>query len=105
MSSKPHRVGQWIPSDLKFPDKWLANLIIEVQTKYKDKLALLMALHPPAEDEETASGETPPVVAHGTEEDLSLHPLVQELLKTIISDPEIDMFFHQMFCTRFEIVR
>ena len=37
MSSKPHRVGQWIPSDLKFPDKWLANLIIEVQTKYKDK--------------------------------------------------------------------
>ena len=37
MSSKPHRVGQWIPSDHKFPDKWLANLIIEVQTKYKDK--------------------------------------------------------------------
>ena len=24
-----------------------------------------MALHPPTEDEETASGETPPVVAHG----------------------------------------
>ena len=102
MSSKPHRVGQWIPSDLKFPDKWLANLIIEVQTKYKDKLALLMALHPPAEDEETASGETPPVVAHGTEEDLGLHPPVQELLKAIISDPEINMFFHQMFSQQFK---
>ena len=102
MSSKPHRVGQWIPSDLKFPDKWLANLIIEVQTKYKDKLALLMALHPPAEDEETASGETPPVVAHGTEEDLGLHPPVQELLKAIISDPEINIFFHQMFWQQFE---
>ena len=103
MSSKPHRVGQWIPSDLKFPDKWLANLIIEVQTKYKDKLALLMALHPPAEDEETASGETPPVVAHGTEEDLGLHPPVQELLKAIISDPEINMFFHQMFWQQYKI--
>ena len=102
MSSKPHRVGQWIPSDHKFPDKWLANLIIEVQTKYKDKLALLMALHPPAEDEETASGETPPVVAHGTEEDLGLHPPVQELLKAIISDPEINIFFHQMFWQQFE---
>ena len=56
-----------------------------------------MALHPPTEDEETASGETPPVVAHGTEEDLGLHPPVQELLKAIISDPEINMFFHQMF--------
>ena len=97
MSSKPYRVAQWIPSDRKFPDKWLANLIIEVQTKYKDKLALLMALHPPAEDKETASGETPPIVAHGTEEGLGLHPPAQELLKAIISDPEINMFFYQMF--------
>ena len=102
MSFRPYRVGQWIPSDLKFPDKWLANFITEVQIKYKDKLALLMALHPPAEDEETADGETPPIVAHGTEEDLGLHPPVQELLKAIISDPEINMFFHQMFWQQYK---
>ena len=109
MSFRPYRVGQWIPSDLKFPDKWLANFITEVQIKYKDKLALLMALHPPAEDEETADGETPPIVAHGTEEDLGLHPPVQELLKAIISDPEINMFFHMFICsgnsTRIQTVR
>ena len=56
-----------------------------------------MALYPPAGDEETASDETPPIVAYGTKEDLVLHPPIQELLKAIISDPEINMFFHQMF--------
>ena len=97
MSSKPYRVGQWIPSDQKVLDKWLANLITEVKSKSKDKLALLMALHPPAEDEETARGENQLTVAEGTEEDLGLHPPVQELLKAITSDPELNMFFHQMF--------
>ena len=98
MSSKPYRVGQWIPSDQKVIDKWLANLTTEVQTKYKDKLELLMVLHPPAVNEETDCGETRLVVAYGTEEDLGLHPPVQDLLKAIISDPEINMFFNQMFC-------
>ena len=65
MSSKPYRVGQWIPSDQKVIDKWLANLITEVKSKSKDKLALLMALHPPAEDEETARGENQLTVAEG----------------------------------------
>ena len=97
MSSKPYRVGQWIPSDQKVLDKWLDNLITEVKSKSKDKLALLMALHPPAEDEETARGGNQLAVAHGTEEDLGLHPPVQKLLTAIISDPEINMFFHQMF--------
>ena len=62
-----------------------------------------MALYPPAEDKETASGETPPIVAHGTEEDLGLHPPVHELLKAIISNPEINMFFHQMFWQQYKI--
>ena len=98
MSSKPYRVGQWIPSDQKVLDKWLDNLITEVKSKSKDNLALLMAVHPPAKDEETAiaRGGNQLAVAQDTEEDLSLHPPVQELLKAIISDPEINMFF-QMF--------
>ena len=98
MSSKPYRVGQWIPSDQKVTDKRLANSTTEVQTKYGDKLELLMALHPPAVNEETDCGETRLVVAYGTEEDLGLHPPVQDLLKAIISDPEINIFFNQMFC-------
>ena len=102
MSSKPYRVGQWIPSDQKVLDKWLANLITEVKSKSKDKLALLMALHPPAEDEETARGENQLTVADGTEEDLDLHPPVQKLLKAITSDPEINMFFHQMFWQQYK---
>ena len=44
MSSKPYRVGQWIPSDQKVLDKWLDNLITEVKSKSKDNLALLMAV-------------------------------------------------------------
>ena len=102
MSSKPYRVGQWIPSDQKVLDKWLANLITEVKSKSKDKLALLMALHPPAEDEETARGENQLTVADGTEEDLGLHPPVQKLLKAITSDPEVNMFFHQMFWQQYK---
>ena len=102
MSSKPYRVGQWIPSDQKVLDKWLDNLITEVKSKSKDKLALLMALHPPAEDEETARGENQLTVADGTEEDLDLHPPVQKLLKAITSDPEINMFFHQMFWQQYK---
>ena len=101
MSSKPYRVGQWIPSDQKVLDKWLDNLITEVKSKSKDNLALLMAVHPPAKDEETARGGNQLAVAHGTEEDLSLHLPVQELLKAIISDPEINMFF-QMFWQQYK---
>ena len=62
-----------------------------------------MALHPPAEDEETASGKTPSIVAHGTEEDLGFHPTVQELLKAIISDPEINVFFNQIFWQQYKL--
>ena len=96
-TTNTYGVGQWIPPDPKVLDKWLANLITEVKIKSKDKLELLLVLHPPAEDKETARAETQPVVANGKEEDLGLHPPVQELLKAIISDPKIYMFFHQMF--------
>ena len=62
-----------------------------------------MALHPPAEDEETASGKTPSIVTHGTEEDLGFHPTVQELMKAIISDPEINVFFNQIFWQQYKL--
>lgn len=98
MSSRPYRFGQWLPSDRKVIDEWLANLIKEVKDKSKDKLELISALHPPDEDEESAtvSGlRSAPIAA--AVEDLHLHKPVQDLLDAILSDPEINMFFHQMF--------
>ena len=97
MSSTPYRVGQWLPSDRKVIDEWLANVIKEVEVKYKDKLDLLLALYPPTEDEEEASSGHQVAVTTATDKDLGLHPPVEALKNAIHSDPEINMFFHQMF--------
>ena len=45
LSSRPFRLGQWLPSDWNVTDEWLANVIHECQCKYKDKLEMLLALH------------------------------------------------------------
>ena len=96
MGSRPYRFGQWLPSDRKVTDEWLANLIQEVKVKSKDKLDLLTGLHPPDENEESAmAGLRAATVA--AEVKLNLHKPVQDLLDAILSDPEINMFFHQMF--------
>ena len=106
MSSKPCSLDQWLPSDRKVVDKWLADLIKEVKANSKDKLELISSLHPPDEDtdedededEESAMGGLrSPAVAANIREKLILHPPVQALLDAILSDPEINMFFHQMF--------
>ena len=44
LSSRPFRLGQWLPSDWNVTDEWLANMIHECQCKYKDKLEMLLAL-------------------------------------------------------------
>ena len=103
MSSKPYRVGQWLPSDKKVIDEWLANLIKEVKVKSKDKLELIMAHHPPAEDEETAMGGLQSAATHAADKDLNLHPPVEELKNAILTDPEINMFFHQMFWQQYRL--
>ncbi|KAL9984005.1 hypothetical protein ACROYT_G006257 [Oculina patagonica] len=97
MSSRPYRVGQWLPSDPKVLNEWLANLIKEVEADeiWKAKLAAIKALHPPVENEETATGGLPPPAP--TDEKLRLHPPVEDLKNAILTDPEINMFFHQMF--------
>ena len=91
------RVGQWLPSDRNVIDEWLANLIQEVKVKSKDKLELIMALYPPTEDEGTAMGGLQSAATNATDKDLGLHPPVEALKNAILSDPEINMFFHQMF--------
>ena len=103
MSSRPYRVGGWLPSD-KVLDEWLTNLIKEVETdpKSKAKLEALMALHPPVADEETAMGGLPPPPPP-TDQKLRLHPPVEDLKNAILTDPEINMFFHQMFWQQYKL--
>lgn len=58
----PYRVGEWLASDQAVLDRWLGDLIADVD-------------------------------AH----DIPLQPVMQEFQDLIESDPEIYMFFHQMF--------
>ena len=101
MSSKPYRVGQWLPSDRNVIEKWYKNLKKEVAKEYKDKIELITALHPICEDNEKAylpQNELQPHEVTALEaKELGLHPPVQALMDKILSDPEINMFFHQMF--------
>ena len=99
MSSKPRR-GQWLPSDPKVLDEWLANLIKEVKADpiCQAKLKAIQDQHPPAEDQEIAEAAMvklpPPPPA---DERCRFHPPVEKLKNAILTDPEINMFFHQMF--------
>ena len=97
MGSRPYRFGQWLPSDRKVTDEWLANLIQEVKVKSKDKLDLLMRIHPPDKTEESAMAGLRAATIAAEVKDLNLHKPVQDLSDAILSDPEINMFFHQMF--------
>ena len=98
MSSRPYRFGQWLPSDRKVTDEWLTNLIEKVKVNSKDKLKLISGLHPPDEKEESALAQGLRAATIAAEvKDLHLHKPVQDLLDAILSDPEINMFFHQMF--------
>ena len=104
MSSKPRRVGQWLPSDPKVLDEWLENLIKEVTAnpKCQRMLKAIEDHHPQAEDEEKAEATMvklppSPPPAHGTPPDWGLHPPVEALKNAILTDPEINMFFNQMF--------
>ena len=61
-STVNYRVGEWLPSDQKILDKWLANLVETVEGSNKEFL-----------------------------------PVIQEFQELIETDPEIYMFFNQMF--------
>ena len=67
----PYRVGAWLPSDQKILDKWVGTLIEEVDG---------------VEDIDSSDVIEKP-----------LHPEVQTLKDLIEKDPEINIYFHQMF--------
>ena len=102
MSNRPYRFGQWLPSDRKVTDEWLANLIQEVKVKCKDKLDLISAIDPQDENEEEAMAGLQATIA-AEDRELDLHKPVQDLWDAIRSDPEINRFFHQMFRQQYHL--
>ena len=105
-SQRRCRIGQWLPPDRGIIDQWVAGVIKECQSgKYKEKLDMLMALHPPAHDEDTALAGLPlaDTRARYTDKDLCLHKPVDDLKNAILTDPEINMFFHQMFWQQYHL--
>lgn len=80
MSGKvPYNVGKWLPSDQSFLEKWLKNLIQKVEGP-----------GPAPEDDLEEEGLDHPLMK-------KLHPTVIEFKNLIEEDPEVNMFFHQMF--------
>ena len=84
LSSRPFRLGQWLPSDWNVTDEWLANMIHECQCKYKDKLEMLLALHPQAEDNETALRGLRSADTKITDKHLRLHKPVEDLKTCLV---------------------
>lgn len=77
----PYRVGKWLPSDQEQLDRWLDNLIEEVDGKEQvDGIDEIDAA------EEDTGKDIP-----------NLLPPVQDLKVLIESDSDINMFFTQMF--------
>ncbi len=69
-------------------DRWLAGLIKELETTCKDKLDLMMKVHPPAKDGKLAMNGQLQLCCpdiHSTE--LGLHPPVEALMNAIVTDP------------------
>uniref|UniRef100_A0A1X7TV80 L-tryptophan decarboxylase PsiD-like domain-containing protein n=1 Tax=Amphimedon queenslandica TaxID=400682 RepID=A0A1X7TV80_AMPQE len=75
----PYCVGKWLPSDQAILNKWLENLIEEVDGKESTD----------GVDEVDAADEGLEIVG--------LQPPVRALKVLIETDSEVNMFFHQMF--------
>ena len=103
LSSRPFRLGQWLPSDWNVTGEWLANVIHECQCKYKDKLEMILALHPQAEDNETALCALRSADTKITDKHHRLHKPVEDLKNAILTDPAIFMFFHQKFWQQYHL--
>ncbi|XP_028390667.1 L-tryptophan decarboxylase-like [Dendronephthya gigantea] len=82
-------------------NEWLATLIQELRKNEKDKVDLMFKLYPPAVDENSAKNNNRYPVVEKSE--IHLHPPVEALMNAILRDPEINMFFHQIFWQQQEL--
>ena len=80
-ASVQYRVGEWLPSDQAILQKWLQKHIEEVDG--------IVGSATEASSQDDDDDET----------DVSypLHPVIQKFKESIEGNPEITMFFHQMF--------
>ncbi|XP_065903153.1 uncharacterized protein [Dysidea avara] len=76
-TSVPHCTGQWLPVEKAVVDDWLQKHIEEI-----DGLVLDV---PPRDDKDEPDVDYP------------LHPVVKGFKEAIEANPELSMFFHQMF--------
>ena len=105
MSSRPHSDSQWLPSDSQHLDEWLVNLIkrVEADPICRAKLQAIKSQHPPAENEQSAEKATIKLSAPPLPLEYRLHEPVEKLKEAILNDPEINMFFHQMFWQQYDL--
>lgn len=88
---KGHRITRRLPSDRSVTNKWLQELLDDVETNYKYKLDKMMKLHPEAGDE-VLKGH-PHICAPDIDPaDLGLHPPVAALMNLILKDPGMELY-------------
>lgn len=94
---------KWLPQDKKVIEKWLTKTLKKLDEEpWKSKKEKLLKLHPPVAKIEDAKDELQPYVSNEEMKLLQLHPPVQALYEKILTDPEINMFFHQMFWQQYQ---
>ena len=94
---------KWLPKDKKVIEKWLRKLLDNFDKEpWKGKKEKLFKLHPPVRTLEEVKEELQPYVSKDEMKLLNFHKPVQSLYEKILTDPEINMFFHQMFWQQYE---
>ena len=95
---KNFNVAKWLPSDRAAINKWLDKKLKQVEVRSKSEKDLLLKSFPIAKNvSEALSRMLPKAEVKKLARQLGLHPPVLNLLEAIFTDPEICMFFHQMF--------
>ena len=90
----------WLPRDRNAIKKFVENFKKDAEktAEYKRLLDTITKYHPPVMNENAAGKK--PLMNFVSEEEihaLGLHPPVTKLYILILTDPEVNMFFHQMF--------
>jgi len=90
----------WLPRDKNLILKFLKAFKkrSEGDTKYQELLKKILKLHPAIKKrDDGGKKELLPYVTKDEIETLDMHYPVQQLYILILTDPEVNMFFHQMF--------
>ena len=91
----------WLPKDAKDIEKFLKKFKkehVENSAKYRKLYELIKKYHPEIKKGDAGKkGPLRPYVTKQEIEELDLHEPVRELYVLIVTDPEVNMFFNQMF--------